>query len=337
MIMAKNEINNVKLGLFVLSGLCFLILLLYMIGRNQNLFQSNFELKTRMKNAQGLVRGNNVRYAGIEGGTVKNIQFINDSLIEVTMLIDEKLKNIIKKNAVASVGTVGLVGNKVLNIIPVSGYAEPANDGDVLVAKIPFTTDDAMDVLQNTSKELQIISGEIKLSLQKLNNSQGLWEILSDRSTPVQIRAAAANIATASKNASQLTGDLASITEKIERGEGNLGIILNDTVFASNINTAARQINNAALQADSLVNAMNALAKGLQYNVDSGTGLIHVLLQDSVIRNKLTSSMEHIEAGTEAFNTNMIALQHNFLLRGYFRKQARKNRMRDTITGNSIR
>jgi ABC-type transport system involved in resistance to organic solvents, periplasmic component len=64
--MAKRAINNVKLGAFVLSGLFLLILLLYMIGKNRNMFGSNFILKARFENVQGLKSGNNVRYAGID-------------------------------------------------------------------------------------------------------------------------------------------------------------------------------------------------------------------------------------------------------------------------------
>ena len=69
--MSNRNINNIKLGVFVISGLFFLVLVLYMIGRNSNLFGATYQLKARFSNVQGLVVGNNVRYAGIETGTVK--------------------------------------------------------------------------------------------------------------------------------------------------------------------------------------------------------------------------------------------------------------------------
>jgi phospholipid/cholesterol/gamma-HCH transport system substrate-binding protein len=84
----KQTSNNIKLGVFVLAGLLFLILLLYMIGRNRNLFGRNYVLKARFENVQGLIPGNNVRFAGIQAGTVKKIQILNDTMIEVTMFID---------------------------------------------------------------------------------------------------------------------------------------------------------------------------------------------------------------------------------------------------------
>ena len=115
--MINRTLNNIKLGVFVLSGLLFLILLLYMIGKNKNLFGSNYTIKARFENIQGLKPGNNVRFAGIDVGTVDKINIINDTVIEVEMLINNKIKNIIKKNALVSIGTDGLVGNKVVNII----------------------------------------------------------------------------------------------------------------------------------------------------------------------------------------------------------------------------
>ncbi len=133
--MAKKIISNVKLGVFVLAGLLFLVILLYMIGKNRNLFGSNYVLKARFENIQGLVAGNNVKFAGIQAGTVKSINIINDTLIEVTMVIEKRMSKIIHKNAIASISTEGLVGNKVLNITPSKIPAELAVENDILPYK----------------------------------------------------------------------------------------------------------------------------------------------------------------------------------------------------------
>ena len=116
--MAKKTINLVKLGVFVLGGLLFLIILLFMIGQNENMFGSNYVLKTQVDNAAGLRAGNNVRYSGIEVGTVKKVIILNDTLIEIIMVVDKNMKNVIRKNAIITLGTDGLIGNKVVNIEP---------------------------------------------------------------------------------------------------------------------------------------------------------------------------------------------------------------------------
>ena len=104
-------ISNVKLGFFVIAGLLFLILLLYMIGRNESMFGDYFRLKARFHNVQGLNSGNNIRFSGIQVGTVKKVKILNDTLIEVDLLIESKMKNYIHKNAIVSITTDGLMGN----------------------------------------------------------------------------------------------------------------------------------------------------------------------------------------------------------------------------------
>ncbi|MFY7838794.1 MAG: MlaD family protein, partial [Lacibacter sp.] len=88
--MAKQTFNNIKLGLFILTGLLLLIIGLYLIGRDSNLFGRNYTLHVRFAHVQGLTPGNNVRYAGIQVGTVKKIKLINDTLIDVSILVDNR-------------------------------------------------------------------------------------------------------------------------------------------------------------------------------------------------------------------------------------------------------
>lgn len=133
--MTKRPINNLKLGIFVLAGLLLLIFSLYMIGRDNNLFGKNYILAARFENVQGLTAGNNVRYAGIQVGTVKKIRILNDTLVEVTMLIDVKMEKYIHKGDIVSMSTDGLMGNRILNITASKDGSPLAKDGDLLVTK----------------------------------------------------------------------------------------------------------------------------------------------------------------------------------------------------------
>ena len=99
-----------------MAGLVFLILLLYVIGKNQNLFGSNFRFMVHFDNVHGLMRGNNICFGGIDAGIVKEIQVINDTTIEVRMLVKTKVRAFILKNEVVFIGTDNLIGNKILNI-----------------------------------------------------------------------------------------------------------------------------------------------------------------------------------------------------------------------------
>src|SRR5579871_5679600 len=99
--MSATTSGNIKLGLLVLTGLGLLISTLYIIGKNEDIFGSHFELRARFANANGLMAGNNIRFSGIQAGTVKSIRVIDDTTIEATLLIDNALQPYINANAEA--------------------------------------------------------------------------------------------------------------------------------------------------------------------------------------------------------------------------------------------
>jgi phospholipid/cholesterol/gamma-HCH transport system substrate-binding protein len=322
--MAKRTINNAKLGAFVLSGLFCLILILYLIGKNRNMFGSNYILKARFENVQGLKAGNNVRYAGIDAGTVKKVDIVNDTLMEVTMIIDDKLKSIIHKNAIVSIGTDGLVGNKVMNITAVKQTSAIAENGDILISKKPLDTDEMLRKLEVTNNDIGIIAEELKLTTQRLNNSSTLWTILNDKELPQNIRLSAGNIRQATVKAKDMVNDLYIIVNGMKMGKGSIGVILNDTSFAYNLNEAITKIKSVGDEADSLSKQIGGTISGIQSDINSGRGTINALLKDSLLALKINRSLDNIQQGTDGFNQNMEAIKHSFLFRGYFRKLERQ-------------
>ena len=95
--MLKDTNKNVRLGLFVLAGTVSLILAMYFIGAKQNLFTSAFRIRANFHNVDGLMPGNNVRFAGIDVGTVEKIEILSDSNVRVLMRIEEKSRVYIKR------------------------------------------------------------------------------------------------------------------------------------------------------------------------------------------------------------------------------------------------
>jgi phospholipid/cholesterol/gamma-HCH transport system substrate-binding protein len=322
--MSKKTINNVKLGVFVLAGLLFLILLLYMIGKNRNLFGKSYTLRARFENVQGLVPGNNVRFAGIQAGTVKKIQIISDTVIEVSMYIDVDMKTVIRKNAVASIGTDGLVGNKVVNITPSKEQSLPAVDNDVIASHKMPDTGTMMDVLNKTNNDIAVIAAELKETVYRFNNSKAIWTLLNDNTLPESIRASLTNIKHTTAKADDFVSELNTVIDNVKKGKGTVGALLTDTSLKRNLKEAVSKINRVGTAADSLATEINTLVNGIRNDVNTGSGTIHLLLKDSAMANKITTSLDNIQKGTDGFNQNMEALKHNFLLRGYFRKLEKK-------------
>lgn len=318
--MEKKTIDNIKLGTFVSAGLLFLVVLLYMIGKNMSLFGDTYVLKARFENAQGLVVGNNVRYSGIQSGTVKEIKIMNDTTIEVTLLVEKKMMAIIRKNAIVSIGTEGLVGNKVVNIIPRRKQAPLAEEGDILFAKRSVDADEMLQTLSQTNNDVAVIAADLKITIQRINTSNALWNLLNDKSIPENFRVSVANILAATGNAGKLVNNLNDIVMDMKNGKGSAGAILRDSSFAKNLNEAILKIKSVGDNVDSLSHEISLVVAGVRQDVNSGRGPVNALLKDSAIVIKLNGSLSNIEKGTDGFNQNMEALKHNFLFRGYFRK-----------------
>ena len=322
--MAKNTISNMKLGAFVLAGVLFLVLLLFMIGKNRSLFGNTYVLKARFENIQGLVAGNNIRYSGIQTGTVKNIKIINDTVIEVTMLIDKKMLGVIRKNAIVSIGTEGFVGNKVVNIVPAKKPAPFAEEDDVLSSKKALDTDEMLQTLSKTNNDVAAISSGLKTTVQRINNSSTLWALLDDKSLPKDLKISIGNIKMATAKAARMADNLDAIVADVKEGKGSAGVILKGTSLAKNLNEAILKITSAGNKADSIATEINDVVIQIRNDLNNGKGTVNALFKDSTLVIKLNTSLDNIQKGTDGFNQNMEALKHNFLLRGYFKKLERK-------------
>src|SRR5450755_1851879 len=105
--MKKNSGLRWKLGIFIVVGSALLVLGLFFIGKQKNLFVSVFPLKAVFKNVSGLKIGNNVRFGGISVGTVDGIQLVTDSTVSVNMSIKSEVRKFIKQDASAGIGSDG--------------------------------------------------------------------------------------------------------------------------------------------------------------------------------------------------------------------------------------
>jgi phospholipid/cholesterol/gamma-HCH transport system substrate-binding protein len=318
--MARKTLNHLKLGVFVIAGIGVLILLLYVIGKNQNLFGKTFVLKARFENVHGLMRGNNIRFGGIDAGTVGSVDVLNDTTFEVTLLVKTKFKKHIHNNATVNITTDGLMGNRLINIIPSKKTAPLVKEGDILFSAKSLDTDEMLEVLGNTNSDIAFIAKQLKQTVQRVNDSKALWSVLNDESLPANLRASLFRIKTASGNLNNMTEDLNAIVMDVRNGKGTLGRLLMDSSTVLNINDAINKIKGVGITADTLSARINALISDVTNEINNGQGTVNALLKDQKIKDDLAKGLKNIEQGTKAFNDNMEAMKHSFLFRGYFKR-----------------
>jgi phospholipid/cholesterol/gamma-HCH transport system substrate-binding protein len=321
----KEKRNTIiRLGIFALTGLVLMIITLFLIGNNQQLFSSKFILTTHFKNVGGLKAGNNVRYAGIIIGTVKNVRFINDTTVEVSLQVDEKMKTIIRKNTLSSIGTDGLMGDKIINLSPQGGESALAVDGDLLPSYQPIDIDDIIATLSSTNKNILLISEGLKETVEKLNNSKGLWKLLGDENLGKSLNRTANNLEKVTANAYAMTNDLREVMADVKSGKGTAGMILRDTAMAASLQSSISELEQVALQANKLAATLDTITRNISMDIDQGSGMANLILKDTAITGKVNRTLDNVEKGTAAFNENMEAMKHNFLFKGYFKKQEKE-------------
>jgi phospholipid/cholesterol/gamma-HCH transport system substrate-binding protein len=191
---------KVRLGLFIAGGLMIFIVTVFIIGRQKNLFVPVYKLTTTFYNVSGLQVGNNIRFSGINVGTVDNIKIINDSSVQVDMLIQKNVQKFIKADCEAVIGSAGLIGDRILIITQGSSYAALAKDGQQITSKEPVEPDAIMGSLQVTADNAAIISLQLAEIMTKVNSGNGtLGRFIQDSTIAENINQTIVNLKKSSK------------------------------------------------------------------------------------------------------------------------------------------
>ncbi len=235
--MKKKSGSNWKLGVFVTAGLLLFVFTIYYVGKQKNLFGSTFHLRSEFKTVSGLKEGNNVRFSGINVGTVNTIELATDTSVMVDILVRKKYQEFIKTYAMTSIGSDGLMGDKVLMITSGNsannGNSKPVKNNDLLVSKVAIEMEDVMNSLKSSVDNAGIITAQLAEFSVKMNNGNGpLSKLISDEGLSNSIKSTISNLQKSSKEFAVFTANL---------NDGELGRSLDSTM--SNIKGATKGLN----------------------------------------------------------------------------------------------
>ncbi len=307
--------KKVRVGIFVVVGTIILVGALYFIGSRQNMFSKNIELYGIFNNVSGLQLGNNVRYSGINVGTVTAIEMTEVGKITVKMAVQEKLANYIKKDAVATISSDGLVGSMVVNIIPGKEKEGPSVvSGDIIQSATNVGIDDVLSTLDKTTADL------LKITHQILEGKGTIGVLISDTILAQNIQHTIVELKKTSQGTGQAMDKINRIISKVNYDESAAAVILSDTAAANQI----REVFDNLEKSSKDVNAITKNLDSYINEIKSGKGALNYITQDENFTKELDSTMIQIKEASEKLNQNMEALQHNFFFRGYFRKLERR-------------
>ena len=209
--MKKDITNKIKLGIFISLGIAVFIVAIYFIGEGQQLFRSTFRITGVFRDVAGLQAGNNVRLSGINVGTVENIVLVSDTSVRVEILIDESTRKFIKKDAVASIGSEGLIGNKVLIINPGTGNKMIIENNDIIKTVQPINMDDIFISLKTTIDNSSNITGDLSRITSSIESGKGtMGKLLMDQSLAQNFDSSMVNLKQGSEGLKNLIDDAKS-------------------------------------------------------------------------------------------------------------------------------
>jgi phospholipid/cholesterol/gamma-HCH transport system substrate-binding protein len=237
--MKAKKLTEIKVGIFVVVILLLFGVCVFVIGSHQKYFQRQYTLWASFSNIQGLIVGAPVSLAGLTVGRVNAIIFPEDpreKTIKVELKIKKGVQKRIREDSIASIQTMGLLGDKYVEISIGSPEKNILQDGDYIESAHPFDLlayasklEEAIDVINTILIDVREISGQVR-------GGKGLLHaILYDPAGGKLVN----NLSVASGSLDDLMKDLSSaaksadnIVKKVERGEGTLGGIVNDpTVY----------------------------------------------------------------------------------------------------------
>ncbi len=317
--MANTKLNNVKLGLLIAGGLLLLFAGLFYVGRQQNLFSNVHYLNAYFNDVRGLQEGNNVRYSGIDVGTVDDIKIISDTLVKVRFSVRKNIARFVKEDSQAEIGTEGLMGNKILVLYPGSPGAESVKEYGEVPVNPTLDFDDLMKELGSASNKISEITSNINRITNKLNSGYGLLgKLLNDTIMPEQVDILGDNVLQASRN-------INSITRKINNGDGDLGKLLNDDEVSESLNRSLRSIDSLGAEAERLTENLNMVTK----QVIHGQGVVNKLLYDSVFADELDHSIQQIDETVVEIKQASEAVSESWILRMFSGKDKKKKKKKD--------
>ena len=191
---------KIRLGLFIAGGLALFVFAIFIIGKQKNMFNPVFEISSTFNNISGLQVGNNIRFSGINVGTVDGINIINDSTIKVDMLIRKEVMKFIKSDCIVAIGSEGLIGDRLMVITHGSPDAPLVIEGQMLASVEPVETDAIMASLPVTAGNAEYITGQLAEIIFNINSGKGtIGRLIQDSTIADNLSETMYNLKTSSK------------------------------------------------------------------------------------------------------------------------------------------
>jgi len=325
--------RNITVGIFIFIGLVIFIVGIFVLGGQQKSFVKSIRVNAVFGDIGGLKVGNNVWFSGVKIGTVKTIKFYGNSQVEVSMNIEQTAQHYIRKDASAKLSSDGLIGNKLIVIFGGNPKTAEIENGDILQVQKDLSTDDIMKTFQENNENLIGITSNFKKLSGNMVKGKGLaGTLLADSSLAISFKAIVMNLQKTTQTSAALAGQLKEFSAKLNTKGGLADKMLTDTSVFNKLSATADQLKQTATKAGVITDNLSKASNKLN-STDNAMGL---LLNDAKTANQVRSTMGNLQESSVKLNDDLEAVQHNFLLRGFFKKKEKAEAAAATTTPKTI-
>ncbi|MDP3915327.1 MAG: MlaD family protein [Bacteroidota bacterium] len=316
-----NESPNkraVIVGIFVFIGLIFFLAGILIVGNLRETFNRKMELVSLFDDISGLQPGNNIWFSGVKIGTVRSLNFHGKSQVKVNMNVATKARQYIRKDAKVKISNDGLIGNKILVIYGGTDAFAEVQEGDTLEVEKTFTSEDMINTAQENNKNILAITNDVKAITKKLANGEGsIGKMLEDSLMYTNINATIVSLQKASAKAQQMLNSLADFSSNLNKKGTLANELTTDTVVFKSVKASVLQLQQMADTATAFI----ANIKQVSSNPNTAIG---VMMHDEKSGARLKETIKNLESSSKKLDDDLEAVQHNFLLRGFFKKRAKE-------------
>ncbi|MBW3466320.1 MlaD family protein [Arthrospiribacter ruber] len=320
--MRNDNKKSVIVGIFVLIGIAILVAGIMTMGGQQKKFVKSISLNAVFDDVAGLQVGNNVWFSGVKIGTVRRINFYGDSQVEIVMNVEEKVREYIRKDSKATIGSDGLIGNKIIVIYGGTTQAPSVESGDRLQAEMPLDTDRMMETLQENNLNLVTITENLKVLTSKIAEGQGIvGTVMTDSLLGENFKNTLKNLEIASVNSNRMVAEMNKFAQNLNK-EGNLFHDLStDQELYKNLRESIAELQSTASNANEMTQNLNTVTQKLNEK-DNTLGMI---INDPEFAERLKQTLIYADSSAMNLNRGLEALEYTWPFRRGFRRMERAN------------
>ena len=299
--------EQLRVGVVILISLAILILAVYKLGQAANLFTSRYQLVAFLDNANGIRVGGSVAVAGQVAGTIREIEFLPPDAdttrnLRVLLEVDQALQEQIRANSRARVRTLGLLGDKIIDINPGTPSFDILAEGDTIEVDPSLDYEEVIAQASEAVDDMVQLTADLKLITGGIVRGEGtLGQLVTNPTLYDQM--------------SRTLGQTNTLLARLSRSEGTFGRIIDDPTLYLQMTSAIGQLDSLLVRVSASQGTFGRMLTdstlyvnmvGITQSADSlmsmmtqGNGFASKMLTDQELYDKLNKLVTDLGAIVE--------------------------------------